>query len=539
MRGLVPIFVSFFISFGECNIALTFPEARFPPLDFLDTSRTMEPCGVPKPRNPYYTNLIVGTTYNFTWRMQYPHQGGYRLVLLGPSGEIIESLAPMNGLEFKGSEDATIQNEQIRFTKSCMECTVVLERQALEWGKSYRFRSCADVNILQAASADSVCNGRGTMQDGQCVCESGYTGDICQYLADCERDSDCLNEGKCVSEANSLVSKTCYCAYGYFGKNCDQNFNRQNDACFAYANKDETSFDKYGMFSENCYNKESFNEKDFIYFRKVKSDIEIILDFQSTSWLSLGWRPEGLDPSCRLFPDLEGVRSKRSQFDAPPIVFNNDEAPPTVLRNDDPPPLRVAQEGPRPKMPKNNGLMKTALEAPLHAMDCVDMVVGAVKDGRLKINDMYSRDRSTPLNDFWYEGELSFLAAYGAEIDGRTVIMFRRWMQEIEPTDHPLGPGRQFVIWAKGQAQGAYSHGAPSGLDGKHSNEDFYADDILKYHGNQNRGVHPLDFTIPPAKYPKPDDAAFGVHIAQGSNSLLRLKSLHFVYLRSSKAEAI
>ncbi|KAK6053725.1 hypothetical protein COOONC_08771 [Cooperia oncophora] len=124
--------------------------------------------------------------------------------------------------------------------------------------------------------------------------------------------------------------------------------------------------------------------------------------------------------------------------------------------------------------------------APLHAMDCIDVLVGAVRDGRTRVQDSYSRDRSTPLEDY-----------------------------KIEPTDHPLGPGRMFVVWAKGQQQGAYAHGAPSALESSNSKEPFYMDDILKYHGSKNRGVHPIDFTTP-VKLPKPGDAAFGVNIAAG-----------------------
>ncbi|KHJ77466.1 hypothetical protein OESDEN_22914, partial [Oesophagostomum dentatum] len=64
------------------------------------------------------------------------------------------------------------------------------------------------------------------------------------------------------------------------------------------------------------------------------------------------------------------------------------------------PPTKIAQEGPRPTMPRNNGLLDSALRAPLHAMDCVDVLVGAVRDGRTRVQDSYSRDRSTPLEDF-------------------------------------------------------------------------------------------------------------------------------------------
>ncbi|KAJ1354311.1 hypothetical protein KIN20_011200 [Parelaphostrongylus tenuis] len=148
-------------------------------------------------------------------------------------------------------------------------------------------------------------------------------------------------------------------------------------------------------------------------------------------------------------------------------------------------------------MPHDNGLLESALHAPLHAMDCIDILIGAVRDGRTRVQDSYSRDRSTPLEDFWYEGEMSLVGTYGRELDGRTIIMFRRPMQEIEPTDHPLGPGQLFVVYAKGQKQGAYSHDAPSALEVSHPDVIFYMDDILKYHGSKNRGVHSINFTAP------------------------------------------
>jgi hypothetical protein len=31
---------------------------------------------------------------------------------------------------------------------SCPDCTIRLTRQATEWGKSYQFQSCADVDIV-------------------------------------------------------------------------------------------------------------------------------------------------------------------------------------------------------------------------------------------------------------------------------------------------------------------------------------------------------------------------------------------------------
>uniref|UniRef100_A0A914DDS9 DOMON domain-containing protein n=1 Tax=Acrobeloides nanus TaxID=290746 RepID=A0A914DDS9_9BILA len=181
-------------------------------------------------------------------------------------------------------------------------------------------------------------------------------------------------------------------------------------------------------------------------------EVEIILDYKTESYVSIGWRPEHIDTTCRLFPDLEhGYRYKRE--------------PPTL---------------PPPEFPKNNGFLESALNAPLHPMDCTDIIVGAVKDGYTRVQDMYTRDRSTPLNDEWFDGEMSLSAAYGIETNGRTIVMFRRNVREIEPTDHPLGPGQVYGIYAKGQDPDVGGN--------------LYKKDQLKYHGSANRGVFLFEF---------------------------------------------
>ncbi|VDL74274.1 unnamed protein product [Nippostrongylus brasiliensis] len=374
-------------------------------------------------------------------------QGGYRISLIDKEGNTVEDT----------------QSQTVRFSRPCAECTVMLERQALEWGKSYLFRSCGDVNVLQTmpekltVSEEAMCSGHGTFVNNKCVCEHGRKGDVCQYAseypqflpfffvsknsfdcqprrselpekptpnhsasANCHIDEDCLNGGKCVEELNSIAVASCYCAYGFFGKTCEQSFEHADDSCFAYTKTNDERYPMYGMFNPNCYNREKFSDNDFVYYRKVKSDVEIILDFASTSWVSIGWRPEVLDRSCRLFPDLEGVRQKRAaSVEMPPLVAptparaaqpSRKDTPPIssqpqddeVAFDRDHPPAKIAQEGPRPVMPRNNGLLESALRAPLHAMDCIDILVGAVRDGRTRVQDSYSRDRSTPLEDFWY-----------------------------------------------------------------------------------------------------------------------------------------
>ncbi|KAJ1354312.1 hypothetical protein KIN20_011201 [Parelaphostrongylus tenuis] len=258
--------------------------------------------------------------------MQNMYTGGYRIILADQGGNTVEQLAPISGMEYAGTDNEIAQSQEVRITRPCPQCTIIFERQALEWGRSYRFRTCADVNVLETISEEDKCNGRGMSTSNGCVCNRGYSGDSCQYMTNCHHDDDCLNGGKCLPEPNSLVVASCYCSYGFFGNNCELSFKREPDNCFAYEMVDDKHFDMYGMFNSSCYNREKFSDDDFVYYRKVKGDVELILDYATTSWVSIGWRPEVLDRSCRLFPDLEGVRSKRSTLAEKPAVSHSQSA---------------------------------------------------------------------------------------------------------------------------------------------------------------------------------------------------------------------
>uniref|UniRef100_A0A914XNI3 Uncharacterized protein n=1 Tax=Plectus sambesii TaxID=2011161 RepID=A0A914XNI3_9BILA len=102
----------------EAHVALTFPPARYPPLDFLDNARTTPPCGVPRPQAATFTTLYTNTPYNLTWRMQYPHQGGYRLTLLDATGRQLQALTrPSTSSQagFSGLEDQTFVFSRVQF----------------------------------------------------------------------------------------------------------------------------------------------------------------------------------------------------------------------------------------------------------------------------------------------------------------------------------------------------------------------------------------------------------------------------------------
>ncbi|OZC05923.1 hypothetical protein X798_07102, partial [Onchocerca flexuosa] len=105
-----------------------------------------------------------------------------------------------------------------------------------------------------------------------------------------------------------------------------------------------------------------------------------------------------IDRSCRLFPDLENTRYKRD-INRTLISHSMTQMNESQYRDKVNPNLMSV---PIPKLPENNGLLKAALLAPLHPMDCTDIVIGSVRDGRSRITDMYTRDRSTPLYDIWF-----------------------------------------------------------------------------------------------------------------------------------------
>ncbi|KAK2722151.1 hypothetical protein QYM36_002636 [Artemia franciscana] len=132
---------------------------------------------------------------------------------------------------------------------------------------------------------------------------------------------------------------------------------------------------------------------------------------------------------------------------------------------------------------------------PLHPMDCTDIVIGMARGSLSRINDFYTRDRSTPRVDTYFGGRNDLTGAFAEEKEDVTTFIFRRKTNASEPTDHSILPGKMHVIWSKGQEPGQYKHVPKSGLEaGNSSVPDFYKPDELKYHGKENRGVVEIDF---------------------------------------------
>ncbi|CAG0924291.1 unnamed protein product, partial [Notodromas monacha] len=105
-----------------------------------------------------------------------------------------------------------------------------------------------------------------------------------------------------------------------------------------------------------------------------------------------------------------------------------------------------------------------------------------------RIEDYYTRDRSTPREDAYWGFRSDITASFGVEEDGVTTIAFRRKLDASEPTDHSIVDDEMTVIWARGQEPGMYVHSPASGLEqGAASDPDFYRPDEIKYHGKKDQ----------------------------------------------------
>ena len=85
---------------------------------------------------------------------------------------------------------------------------------------------------------------------------------------------------------------------------------------------------------------ERLGEGVSLLWRRLEGgEVELVLSAPTTSWLALGWRPQGSTKACQDFPSSLGG----------------------VLGRD------------------------------FHPMDCTDMVVGAARGGRGRVGDFYTR----------------------------------------------------------------------------------------------------------------------------------------------------
>ncbi|XP_030757103.1 uncharacterized protein LOC115882976 isoform X2 [Sitophilus oryzae] len=291
--GLILAVLICVVNYSDGHVALVFPPARKYDLDFLDSSRTKAPCGMPK--GNVKTSFLSGSKFNVSWHLGYPHKGGFKLQLLDQLERPVLDLTPsVQGSEFI-SNDATAQTYAVELPPdfTCINCTLRLIRQALEWGVGYKFWSCADVDIKIRKEFRENCGGHGRYLLGKCKCDRLYYGSVCQFRDECLENSDCGSQGICVDiDATTAPRKQCYCQLGYFGPGCTRR---------SPVKSTEIDFD--------LYTEKKLSDTFTLYWRILKEhkELEAVMVVNGTSYAALGWRPRSLTKSCKNFPQIGPV----------------------------------------------------------------------------------------------------------------------------------------------------------------------------------------------------------------------------------------
>ena len=100
------------------------------------------------------TSILAGSTFNVTWHLGYPHRGGFKIQVLNQKEKPILDLTKSETGFVTG--DPTALSYEVKLPKDfeCRDCSIRLLRQAGEWGKSYTFWSCADVDIIPSKDSN-------------------------------------------------------------------------------------------------------------------------------------------------------------------------------------------------------------------------------------------------------------------------------------------------------------------------------------------------------------------------------------------------
>ena len=169
------VLISWFMLFSNvsCHVSWTFPPARKYDLDFLDTARTKSKCGME--RGELFTDLVAGDTINVTWHLGYVHNGGFKIELLDSNEKHVKDLTPVGKFVGDPSKKEAVTDYELKIPDDavCKKCTLRLIRQAKEWGSSYKFKSCADINIISSDETNNQCSGHGQAEtNNACKCQN-------------------------------------------------------------------------------------------------------------------------------------------------------------------------------------------------------------------------------------------------------------------------------------------------------------------------------------------------------------------------------
>eukprot|EP00892_Ulva_mutabilis_P010891 jgi/Ulvmu1/8174/UM040_0071.1 len=279
--------------------------------DFLDNFRTDDLCGAMPNRGgdgaawqlPDFNGTIVttvqaGQPLDVSWDLHYAHQGGFRIELYDGNLTLIHR---WNSSDHWGCNvDATVQNVTITLpNQACEGCLLRFERQALEWGGGYLFKSCAVLDITAAPNPCQGCSGHGTCGGGgTCACDSSpatgfFYGTHCEYENECETDAHCGANGKCIDTADeSGPAKQCFCEAGFFGDVTTRPSGMQVRTCNRASELTlDTAALEWETFGEEYARSLDASGGTFsAYINPGNDTFEFAMKAQTASWVALGMR---------------------------------------------------------------------------------------------------------------------------------------------------------------------------------------------------------------------------------------------------------
>jgi len=315
LRATVVALVAAFAFLSACHahVSLKYPVPATS-IDFTDNFRTSGYCGfqvsgndgsnlwrLPPINTSIVTPLKAGSTVTMSWNQHYPHNGGYELdIHRVENGVLGERVACEKNF---GCVDGTQLNASVVLPANvtCELCLVRMQRQALEWGGGYLFRSCAFVSIADDLDDCQGCSGQGTCVEGQCQCNRSpatgfWYGEYCEQEDECDTDADCGEFGVCQdSKAATAPRKQCFCKKGYFGDEFVLPGGTPTRKC---TRESTLTLGNYSAWeSEYAANRVSTPTGNYTVYWNINEEagyIEYAMSLLSDAWVSTALRPESI-----------------------------------------------------------------------------------------------------------------------------------------------------------------------------------------------------------------------------------------------------
>ena len=108
---------------------------------------------------------------------------------------------------------------------------------------------------------------------------------------------------RCIdTESTTAPRKVCFCAMGYFGKNC----------------QNQSPWTGKVNLENNGYVKRNFKDIFDIYWKIIGNEIEVVMQAATENFVAVGFRPGDAQKSCQAFPKLKNGPEGEAESESEP-----------------------------------------------------------------------------------------------------------------------------------------------------------------------------------------------------------------------------